>query len=93
VGLVDWSPETGIQEKYYKPESFDLLARTAPRAMSGRTHPLDVTIRAAVMYKRDFRARVPSVNPGTPETEAMRYARYDVELVVLQVVASRTTEP
>jgi hypothetical protein len=58
---MDWSPETGISEESYKPESFDLPALVAlTKALAknaGEGYPLDVTLRGAVMYKRNRAAR------------------------------------
>jgi hypothetical protein len=91
LGLADWWRESGIDEQYYKPDSFDLLAFADP-ARGPSPHPLDVTVRAAVMYKRNLRAMVPPIPSGEPQTEAMRRAQYDVELVALEVVKARRVD-
>jgi hypothetical protein len=83
VGLVEWSPETGIREEYYKPDSFAILPQTSPASQPPR--PLDVIIRAAVAYKKDLFASLP---PNVPEE--IRRARYDVELIVLEIIKART---
>jgi hypothetical protein len=87
VGLVEWSSETGISEKYYKPDSFDLLSEKPPtRAPTGGMHRLDVTVRAAVMYKKNLRAKIGPIPPSPPQIKAMTEARYDVELVLLEIL-------
>jgi hypothetical protein len=49
LGLEDWWRESGIDEQYYKPESFDLPALADP-TRGPLPHRLDVTLRAVVMY-------------------------------------------
>jgi hypothetical protein len=88
LGLLEWSPETGVDEKYYRPESFALLSRKNANTRLP-AHLLDVTFRGAVMYKRHLRATLPPIASTTPEIEAMRHARYEVELVLLEIVRSR----
>ncbi len=82
VGLVEWSPETGIREEYYKPDSFALLPQT--RSANEQSRRVEVTIRAAVAYKKNLFASLPLNVP-----EEIRRARYDVELIVLEIVKAR----
>jgi hypothetical protein len=90
LGLEDWWPESGIDEQYYKPESFAMLTPADFPMQPVAPHQLDVTLRAAVMYKRNLRANIPPLAPGEPQQiEAMRRARYDVELVLLEIVKAR----
>ena len=88
IGLVDWSPETGISEGQYRPESFDLLLAKEPGAPTEAGSRLSVTVRGVLMYKKNLRARVASVRPNSPEVRLMREARFEVELVLLEVVKS-----
>ena len=87
LGVLEWSPETGIDEKYYKPDSFDLLAGSTPGA-STPTTPLYVTIRGAVEYMKNLFGRLPPIGSSAPQTRAMRTARYEVELVVLEIISA-----
>ena len=89
VGLLDWSPETGTDGEDYKPDSFDLLLKATSGVLPKSAYALDVTLHAAVMYRRNMFARVPPFSPTTPQIEAMRAARYHVELVVLEIVRCR----
>lgn len=84
LGMIEWSPEMGIEESLYKPDSFGILDRAKPGA--GSSAPVDVTIRAMVEYKKNLFARLPPAIPESPQTEAMRGSRYKVELVVLEIV-------
>ena len=55
----------------------------------GKLYAVDVTVRAAVMYKRNLRAKVPPLLPPTPEIESMRHARYDVEIILLEFLEAK----
>jgi hypothetical protein len=88
LGLLEWSPEIGLGEEFYKPDSFNLLSdRESPRDMTA--HALDVTLRAVVMYKKNLRAKIPPVAPDVAQAQSMREARYEVELVVLEILRLR----
>jgi hypothetical protein len=89
LGLMDWSPGMGIGEENYKPESFDLPALAALAKNPGKRYPVDVTVRAAVMYKRSLRAKVPPMLAPTPEFESMRHARHDVEIIMLEFLQAK----
>jgi hypothetical protein len=92
LGLVDWSSETGVDERYYEPDSFALLSAGEGSVQAAITHPLDVTMRVAVVYKKNLRAKVPPVIPQAREAELVREARYDVELVVLEILTVKRAE-
>jgi len=85
LGLVDWSLEIGIREGYYKPDSFELLSGGG-KLRARRTSRLDVTALAAVMYKKHLREKIPPIPASPPQIKAMREARYDVELVLLEIL-------
>ena len=87
LGLVEWSSETGIREEYYKPDSFAKFPQTSPASEPPR--PLDVIVRAAVAYKKNLFGRLPPIFPITRQTEEMRRARYDVELIILEIIKAR----
>ena len=86
LGLIGWAAETGIDEKYFNLESFDLLPGPDAGAKVETGHALEVTLRAAVMYKRNLRSKIPPAPSYPAEIQAMGSARYDVELVMLQVL-------
>lgn len=94
LGLMDWSEETGVNGKDYKPDSFDLISAADPRVRTGSAGPMDVTLRAVVVYKKNLRSqltpfRITPFHPNPPEIESMRSAHYDVELVLLEVVRAK----
>ncbi len=84
LGMIEWSPDLGIEEGLYKPESFGILDRAKPGPGSGA--PLDVTIRASVEYMKNLFAKLPPVIPDDPQTEAARASRYKVELIILEII-------
>ena len=93
LGMMEWSEETGVDEKYYKPDSFDLLRRATKRPGSLAT-PLDVTVRGVVEYRKNLFGRLPPIVSSTSQTRAVRNSRYDVELVVVEIIAVKPlTEP
>src|ERR1700685_4005230 len=68
LGVIEWSPETGVDEALYNPDSFDLLNR-ATQAGGPTVAKLDVTIRVAVEYKKDLFRRLPQLTPENPRVE------------------------
>jgi hypothetical protein len=88
LGLLEWSPETGISEKYYKPDSFDLLLEGRSKG-SKITNPLEVTLRAAVAYKRHLLSQTRPITPPAPSIDKMLAQQHSVELIVLEILRVR----
>lgn len=91
LGLVEWSPETGISEKQYNADSFDLLEAGWRDTRSTVSHALNVTLRALLMYKKNLLSKVPPLIPPAPRVDLAIHAQYDIELVVLEILNVRQT--
>ena len=89
VGLLEWSEETGVSGKYYKPESFGLLSGSGPNPRGSPPNSLDVTLRGVVMYKKHLRSLIPPLAPGGEQVTALVSHPYDIELVIVEVVRVR----
>lgn len=88
VGLLAWDKELGIDESLYRPSSEDLLTKAAARC-GGITQDelsFDVNFRAVVEYRKGLTERAYSALPPALSAEKPRRTRYDIELVLLEVL-------
>lgn len=84
VGLISWSPETGVPDDLFKPESEELL--TNAQARCKRACVVDVTFLGGVMYQKRMLEKIRKMFEGKYGVGWLPGTQRDVELVTLQVV-------
>jgi len=86
IGIVDWSPETGIREAEYRPGSFKMLEDYFDKGPS-LSGSFRVICRGALMYKRHFFRQLDARLPPDSLYNPLRGLSYTVELVLLEVLS------
>jgi hypothetical protein len=78
--LIDWSPDFAQAEKYYEPDTFNLLADRS-------TENVSATVFGMLFYKRNLIARARRAAGHAVASEALDGIQRDVELVLLKVLS------
>lgn len=94
IGLIEWSPETGVKARLYKPGSFKTLAiAMRPPSESVGSVFLDITLRAVVFYKRHLLTKAAEMFPKTPQYSRIAGTAHETELVVVEILDVRKQAP